>query len=87
LNALTPSSRPQFRDVTRGVMNKDSALEALLAVRSAFAGDPAFLRETRSDQALQVIGLLFSAEVRRGKPPVAPGPWGKFLEYIRNSVP
>lgn len=40
-----------------------------------------------SDQALQVIGLLVSAEARRGKPPLAPGPWGKFLEYVRNSGP
>jgi len=71
--------------VTRGVMNKESALEALLVVRSAFAGDPAFLRETMSEQALQVLGLLVSAEARRGKPPVAPGPWGKFLEFVHTS--
>ena len=73
--------------VTRGVMNKESALDALLAVRSVFGSDPTFLQETMSDQALQVIGLLVSAEARRGKPPVAPGPWGRFLEYIRNSGP
>jgi len=71
--------------VTRGVMNKESALEALLAVRSAFAGDPAFWRETMSEKALQVLGLLVSAEARRGKPPVAPGPWGKFLEFVETS--
>lgn len=68
--------------VARGVMNKESALEALLTVRSAFREEPDFLRETMSDQALQVLGRFVSAEARRGKQPIAPGPWGKFLEYV-----
>lgn len=68
--------------VNRGVMNKEKALEALLLVAEVFAGDPAFLRETSSEPALRSLSLLVSAEARRGKPPLAPGPWGRFLEQI-----
>ncbi len=68
--------------VERGVMNKDHAMEALLLVHSAFGGDAAFMRETRSEDALRSLALLVSAEAHRGKAPLAPGSWGKFLEQI-----
>ncbi|MFM8619498.1 MAG: hypothetical protein ACKOE8_12350 [Opitutaceae bacterium] len=67
---------------TRGVMNKDHAMETLLLVKSVFADDPAYRLETNSEQALRSIGLLVSAEARRGRQPLAPGPWGMFLENI-----
>jgi len=63
--------------VARGVMNKESALDALLLVVSVFAEDPAFRRETNSEQALRALMLLVSAETRSGKQPLAPGSWGK----------
>lgn len=69
--------------VARGVMNKESALDALLLVVSVFAEDPAFRRETNSEQALRALMLLVSAETRSGKQPLAPGSWGKFLAHVR----
>ena len=67
---------------TRGVMNKDHALAALLFVNRAFASDAAFLRETKSAEALHALALLLSAEAHRGKTPLSPGGWGNFLEHI-----
>ncbi|MFM9082136.1 MAG: hypothetical protein ACKOTE_18800, partial [Opitutaceae bacterium] len=67
---------------TRGVMNKDHAMETLLLVKSVFADDPAYRLETNSEQAWRSLGLLVSAEARRGRQPLAPGPWGMFLENI-----
>lgn len=68
--------------VTRGVMNKDHAMETLLLVNRAFADDPRFLRETRSTDALDTLGRLVSEEARRGRRPLGPGPWGLFLEGV-----
>jgi hypothetical protein len=68
--------------VTRGVMTKDHAMESLLLVNQAFKSDSAFLRETQSAAALEVIGRLVSEEARRGKQPLGPGAWGLFLEFI-----
>lgn len=67
---------------SRGVMNKAHAMEALLLTRSAFGNDPAFMRETKTGDALRSLALLVSAEAHHGKSPLAPGPWGKFLEHI-----
>lgn len=67
---------------TRGVMNKDHAMEALLHVQLAFAGDTAFLRDTKTTEALRSLALLVSAEAHGGKSPLSPGPWGHFLEFI-----
>jgi len=68
--------------ITRGVMNKDHAMETLLLVNRAFAHDARFLRETRSTDALETLGRLVSEEARRGRQPLGPGPWGLFLEYV-----
>ena len=62
--------------------NKDKAIEALLLVQQVFQDDADFLRETQSTESLQAIGLLVSEESRRGKAPLSPGEWGKFLEYV-----
>ena len=68
--------------VSQGVMNKDHAIETLLAVNREFSGDAAFLRETRSAEALDVLARLVSEEARRGKQPLSPGGWGRFLAFI-----
>jgi len=68
--------------VTRGVMNKDHAMETLLLVNRAFADNARFLRETRSTDALDTLGRLVSEEARRGRRPLGPGPWGLFLEGV-----
>jgi hypothetical protein len=68
--------------VTRGVMNKDHAIESLLLVNHVFKSDTAFLRDTQSTAVLDAIGRLVSEEARRGKQPLSPGAWGLFLEFI-----
>ena len=68
--------------VSHGVMNKDSAIAALLSVNRAFKDDAVFLRETQSTTALAAVGGLVSAEARRGKQPLSPGEWGQFLEFV-----
>jgi len=67
--------------LSRGVMNKDKALEALMLVSRKFEKDEAFLKETQTREALHALGVLVSDEARRGKMPLSPGEWGLFLEY------
>ena len=69
--------------ITRGVMNKDKALEALLLADFYFKSDQDFLDRTRSIEALRIIGKMVSEEYRRGKHPLAPREWGLFLEAIK----
>jgi len=66
--------------LTRGVMTRDKAFEALLLVNRVFAGDAAFLSETRSGEALNAVEVLVSEEARKGKRSLSPGEWGLFLE-------
>ena len=73
--------------VAQGVMNKDNAMETLLLVNSSFQNDTSFLRETQSIGALDAIGRLVSEEARRGKQPLGPGAWGKFLEFVVSITP
>jgi hypothetical protein len=70
--------------VTIGVMNKDSAMDALLSVQQCMGNDEAFMRDTSSTAALRVLALLVSAEAQRGKFPMSPGNWGRFLERTNN---
>lgn len=69
--------------VSRGVMNKDKSTEALLLVEQVFAKNPAFLRDTDSSAALDVLVRAVSAEVHRGKSPLGPREWGLLLEHIK----
>ncbi len=69
--------------VTRGVMTKDKAIETLLLVQRVFAKDAAFLRDTESTAALDVLVRAVSAEARRGKSPIGPREWGLLLEHIK----
>jgi uncharacterized protein YyaL (SSP411 family) len=66
----------------RGAANKDKAMEALLIVNRAFAGDAAFLRESHSAAALDALGKLVSDQYRRGAAPLGPREWGLFLEFV-----
>lgn len=65
-----------------GAPNKDHAMEALLLVNRTFAADRQFLSETHSVAALEALGRLVSETARQGKMPLAPGPYGRFLEYV-----
>jgi hypothetical protein len=72
---------------TRGVMNKDKAMEALLLIFDLFVDDPTFLETTQTRTALQVLGALVSEENRRGKLPLGPRAWGLFLAHAATRSP
>ena len=71
--------------VDRGVMNQESALEALLIVQQSFAGDAGFLTSTKTWEALRAITLLVCSEARSEKPALSPGVWGRLLEHLSQS--
>lgn len=70
--------------VERGVMDKHHSVETLLLVTKGFQDDEAFLRQTRSQEALACLFLLASHEFHQGKFPLSPGPWGGMLERMKN---
>ena len=65
--------------IERGLMNKDSLIEALLTVERTFAGEPEFLERTQTIAALAMAERFVAHEFRLGKLPLAPGPWGCLL--------
>lgn len=64
----------------KGVMTRDKAYEALSLVCRTFAGNPDFLKETRTAEAFRLLSAHVSDEARKGKRPLGPGEWGLFLE-------
>ncbi len=86
VKALTTGLKARNTEMASlGVMNKDHAMQALLLVNRAFAGDAAFLAESKSVEALRALALLVSAEAHRGKSPISPAQWGQFLEHLSQS--
>ncbi|MDP3849269.1 MAG: hypothetical protein Q8Q59_02115 [Luteolibacter sp.] len=72
--------------VTKGVMNKDKAIETLLLVQSHFAKDPAFLTDTKTTEALEILCRFASGIARQGKHPLDPRGWGMMLAHLRGSL-
>ena len=85
LEAALTSRNAEF--LSRGVMTKDKAMEALLLTESLLARDPAFLKSTHTSPALHVLGALVSEEQRRGKHPLGPRAWGQFLARAASAPP
>ena len=84
LRALTLGLRARNQEiVTKGVMNKDKAIEALLLVSHWLSEDKTFLRESLSTDALDVLGKFVSEQSRRGQSPLSPREWGLFLEAAK----
>jgi hypothetical protein len=54
-----------------------------LLVNRLFASDPAFLSETHSTAALDLLCRFASEESRRGKLPLGPRGWGEMLERLK----
>ena len=57
-------------------------MESLLLVAGVFKHEPAFLRETRTNEALDAVARLVSEETRAGKQSVSPAALGLLLEFI-----
>jgi hypothetical protein len=68
--------------VAVGAPTKNTAIEALLRVQRVFAADRAFLDDTQSTAALDVLGKLVSGQYLRGQEPLGPREWGLFLEHV-----
>ena len=84
LHALTLGLRARNHEiVTKGVMNKDKAIEALLLVSHWFREEKAFLKESLSADAFDVLGKLVSEQSREGRSPLGPREWGLFLEAAK----
>lgn len=64
---------------TLGVMSKDKPFECLALVTRLFGEDRAFLAETQSAEALDVLMRLASAEVRAGRLPLGPRAYGEMI--------
>jgi hypothetical protein len=83
LEALKLGLKARNSDFTKlGAPNKDKAMEVLILVHRTFADDPAFLKDTDSDVALDALAKLVSAQAKRGNSPLGPQEWGQFLEYV-----
>jgi hypothetical protein len=83
MRALTLGLKTRNAEILdRGAANKEKAMEALLIVNRAFAGETAFLRESHSAAALDALGKLVSDQYRRGAAPLGPREWGLFLEFV-----
>jgi hypothetical protein len=79
-DALMRGLRARNKDfLGQGAPNKDMAMETLLMVNRAFAGDNAFLDESLSRDALDALARLVSAQARRGNVPLGPHAWGMFM--------
>lgn len=72
---------------TKGVMNKDSSLEALLEVEALPAEIKAALGFTGSAQAIAVLERLVAAELRRGRESLSPGVAGRFFASVLGPQP
>ena len=71
---------PEF--TARGVMNKDSAVEALLLVDRLPPPTRDELGDCGTDEALAVLGRLISTEFRAGRMSLSPGVAGGFFEAV-----
>ena len=67
--------------VEKGLTNKDSALEALLLLKTDARLHIAELAGCGVDEALGALERAVRAEFRAGRLPLSPRVWGRFLEY------
>lgn len=67
--------------VTKGVMNVDSSLEALLILKSSPESVQTELAGCRTDEALQLLERHAADRLRKNQGPAGPGVIGRFFEY------
>ena len=66
---------------TRGVANGETVLEFLARVQASDRLRP--LLSSQTEAAWELLGRLYSAQVRTGGVPVAPGAWGIYLQSLK----
>lgn len=67
---------------TKGVMNVDSALEALLLLKSLPTAQQEAIGECGVDEALRVLERHCVSRLRKGEGPFSPAVGGQFFEYV-----
>jgi hypothetical protein len=77
--ALGRGLRARNPDFARGVVNADSAVEALAAVERLPPATAAELGATGTAAALDAIERYAASAFRDGRPNLGPGPWGALL--------
>lgn len=81
--ALLSGLKARNREILeRGVMNRDKALEALIAISSAHMGNRKLMRNGLVQDALAVVVADSVAEIRQGKNPLGPREFGQLMEYL-----
>lgn len=65
-----------------GSPNRNKAMETLVLVNRGFAEQRDFLRDSKSEEALDALGKLVSELYRSGVAPLGPKEWGAFLSFI-----
>lgn len=81
-HALELGLRARNRDfLGAGAPNKDKAMDALVFVNDALAGEGDLLAASLSAEALDALARLVSKQFLRGGDPLGPREWSLFLEY------
>lgn len=87
LRSLTLGLHARNQEIlTKGVMNKEKSIEALLLIQQWFSEEKAFLKESLSTEALDVLGKFVSEQSRRGNSPLSPREWGLLLEAAKKQT-
>lgn len=69
---------------TKGIMNVDSALEALLILKSLPAGHQEAIGFCGVDEALGILERHCVSRLRKGEGPFSPAVGGRFFEFVLN---
>ena len=65
------------------IPNVSSALEALVLLQTYYPNSESILGDCQQQPALDAIGAYCVDGVRKGGLPVDPGPWGRYLFYLK----
>jgi len=69
------------RDFQKGIFNADSAVEALLLVKSLPVHVQDKLADCQTDEAMLTLERYAADQFRRGKPVLGPGAWGQLVAF------
>jgi hypothetical protein len=84
LRLALQARNPDF--VEKGIMNKDSSLEALLLLKMEPKLRIPAIEGCGIDEATDVLERAVTAEYRSGRLPLGAGVWGRFLEYKKSKL-
>jgi hypothetical protein len=71
--------------VTQGIGNVETPFEVLLLMEQYFPESKDRIGNVHHSEALQALETYCVAQFRAKRPPVAPGVWGRYLNYLRSA--